>query len=345
TGPPVGPATRRPWAGGLVAIALVLAVAGAAALAPDGGPPIGRLSVAAVQGGGRRGVSKAQVRPAAVFAAQIDATHRMTRRHGGRAPALVLWPEDVVSVDGRLAGTPEAAMLSSLARRLRTTVVAGVTVTVPDLRFLNEAVAWGPAGHVAGAYEKVHRVPFGEYIPDRPFFAHFANLSAVPRDAVPGHGSGLLPTPAAPLGVMVSYEVFFAGRGRSAVRAGAHLLVVPTNTSSYTTSQVPSQEVAADRVQAVEEGRDLVQAAPTGYSTVVRSDGTVAHRSGLGDRQVLLATVALRAGPTPYERWGDPPVLALCVLLLASGILGARAARGRAHGRRPNRGRGRAQRS
>ena len=90
-------------------------------------------------------------------------------------------------------------------------------------------------------------MPFGEYVPLRGFFSHLADLSAGPADAVPGTGTGLLPTPVAPLGAMVSYEVFYADRGRSAVRDGAQLLIVPTNTSSYATSQVPTQEIAASR--------------------------------------------------------------------------------------------------
>ena len=106
-------------------------------------------------------------------------------------------------------------------------------------------MAWGPDGHIVGVFEKVHRVPFGEYVPDRSFFAHFADLSGVPPDAVPGHGTGLMRTPAGPLGVLVSFEVFYAGRSHASVRAGAELLAVPTNTSSYSTSQVPTQEVAA----------------------------------------------------------------------------------------------------
>jgi apolipoprotein N-acyltransferase len=168
-------------------------------------------------------------------------------------------------------------------------------------------------------FEKVHRVPFGEYVPDRSLFAHFASLSGVPLDAVPGHGSGLMRTPAGPLGLLVSFEVFYAGRSQASVRAGAELLVVPTNTSSYSTSQVPAQEVAADVVQAVETGRDLVQAAPTGFSSVVTQRGVVVSRSTLGRRQVLTATVALRRGMTPYDHWGDLPVLVLSALFLGLG--------------------------
>ena len=170
-----------------------------------------------------------------------------------------------------------------------------------------------------GTFEKVHRVPFGEYVPDRSFFAHLADLSGVPADAVPGHGTGLLRTPAGPLGLMVSFEVFYAGRSHESVRAGAELLAVPTNTSSYATSQVPGQEVAAAVVQAVETGRDLLLAAPTGYSAVVTQRGVVVERSTLSARQVLRATVALRRGLTPYDHGGDLPVLVLSAVALAVG--------------------------
>jgi apolipoprotein N-acyltransferase len=123
------------------------------------------------------------------------------------------------------------------------------------------------------------------------------------------------------LGTLVSFEVFYANRSRTSVRAGAELLIVPTNTSSYATSQVPAQEVAADAVQAVETGRDLVQAAPTGYSAVIDRSGDVLQRSVLGRPQVLRATVALRRGYTPYDHWGDLPILVAAAGALAAGWL------------------------
>ena len=110
-------------------------------------------------------------------------------------------------------------------------------------------MAWGPRGHIVGVFEKVHRVPFGEYVPFRSFVSHIADLSGVPLDAIPGQGTGLMRTPAGPLGLLVSFEIFYAGRSHQSVRAGAQLLAVPTNTSSYSTSQVPAQEMAAAIVQ------------------------------------------------------------------------------------------------
>jgi len=103
--------------------------------------------------------------------------------------------------------------------------------------------------------------------------------------------------------------VFYADRGRSSVRAGAQVLIVPTNTSSYSTAQVPTQEIAASEVQAVQQGRDLLQAAPTGYSAWITHRGVLLERSVLGSRQVVPATLDLRDGWTVYVHWGDTPVL------------------------------------
>ena len=308
-----GPSVIGPTviAAGIVALAVVGAVA------PDGGAPIRTTRVALVQGGGQRGLSKQEVAPSSVFASQLAATVAVATAHP--APNLVLWPEDVVALGRPLAGSPQAALLSRVARRLHATLVAGVTEPASPTSFRNEVVAWGPSGHIVGVFEKVHRVPFGEYVPLRNLFSHFANLSGVPVDAVPGHGTGLMRTPAGPLGLLVSFEIFYAGRSHESVRAGAQLLAVPTNTSSYSTSQVPTQELAAAIVQAVETGRDLAQAAPTGFSAVVTQRGVVVQRSALGQRQVLFATVALRRGFTPYDHWGDLPVLLLAALAVLAG--------------------------
>jgi apolipoprotein N-acyltransferase len=308
-------------------VALVAAFDAAGRLAPDGGPKLGSIRVAAVQGGGPRGFRQNPTSARLVYERQVLPTLRL------RPPLdVVLWPEDVVALDGPLRGSLVAEQLGSLARWLRATLVAGVTEPVGATRFRNEAVAFGPSGRIVASYEKVHRVPFGEYVPGRALLAHLFNLSAVPRDAIPGRGPGILRTPAGPLGVMISYEVFFAGRGLAAVHAGGEVLVVPTNDASYASDQAPSQEVAADRLRAVEDGRALVQAAPTGYSTVVNRHGRVLHRTRLSAQAVILATVPLYGGATPYSAGpGDWPVRAgAAAALLGGWWLAARDRRSRA---------------
>ena len=183
-------------------------------------------------------------------------------------------------------------------------------------------MAWGPGGRIVGVFEKVHRVPFGEYVPFRSLFSHFADLSGVPVDAIPGHGTGFMRTPAAPLGLLVSFEIFYAGpepavgAGRRPTVGRAHQHVLLQHVAG------PGTGGGRGHRPGVETGRDLVQAAPTGFSAVVNQRGVVLQRSALGRRQVLFATVALRRGLTPYDHWGDLPVLVLAGWLSSAGGAG-----------------------
>ena len=303
----------RAAVGAAAVLAGVMAVVACGVVAPSGSEA-GTVRVAAVQGGGVRGLRAVDSNPAGVFEAHLAASRSIA------APVdLVLWPEDVVDIDGPLSGSPEESAMAGEARRLGATLVAGVVEDVDGDHFRNAAVAWGPDGARAGRYDKVHRVPFGEYIPARDLMDSLADLSAVPRDAIAGTGSGLLDTPAGRFGVTISYEVFFAARARAAVRAGGRVLLVPTNASSYRRSQVPGQEVAVARLRAIETGRWVVQAAPTGYSAVIDHAGRVLSRSSLGRRQVLSRTVQVRTGSTLATRLGDGPAVAAALLVVAAG--------------------------
>ena len=314
-------ATRRA-AHGAALIGAVALVAVVGAWAPSGGSALGTRSVAAVQGGGRRGTSAEQVDPIAVTQAHLATTATVPR-----GTAITLLPEDVIGLDGPLEGSWQLDALKAQARRIGGTLIAGVTTPATSTSFNNFAVAFGPTGQIIGRVEKVHRVPFGEYIPARSLFSHLANVSGVPRDAVPGTGHEVLATPAGRIGVLISFEVFFSSRSLDAVRHGAQVLVVPTNTTSYPTAQMPAQELAAARLQAVGTGRDLLQASPTGYSALINNRGDVVTKTPLSRRMVLLGTATLRRGMTPFDRWGDWPVLLLGLLGVAMGQLRARQGR------------------
>jgi apolipoprotein N-acyltransferase len=346
-GGPLAPAAR--WGGGLALLALATAAAvallhgsrrqaraagaavlvavlgaGAGAIAPDGGPDRGRLDVALVQGGGRRGYRAADSDPALVEEAHFAATEEGVDGDFD----VVLWPEDVIDVEEGITTSPEGDDLALLADALDTTLVVGVTEGEGTDGFRNAAVAWGPDGRLVDRYEKVRRVPFGEYIPFRGIVEDVGDVSDVPRDAIKGDGPGVLDTPAGRLGVLISYEVFFNDRGRAAVRTGAEVLLVPTNAASFSTSQVPEQELAAARLRARETGRWLAQAGPTGYTAVVDPNGRVLQRTALGKRGVLTAALEVRTGRTLFVRWGDVPAIVLAAVLLLAGLaIQARTAR------------------
>ena len=142
-------------------------------------------------------------------------------QHVPTGTRLTVLPEDVVGLPGPLRGSWQLVALRAQARRISTTLLAGVTSPVGSTRFANTVVALGPTGRIIGSVTKVHRVPFGEYVPARSLVSRVADLSAVPRDATVGTRPEVLLTPAGHLGVLISFETFFSSLGATLVAHGA----------------------------------------------------------------------------------------------------------------------------
>ena len=161
-------------------------------------------------------------------------------------------------------------------------------------------------------------VPFGEFVPLRSLIERFSD-ELPGRDVRRGTSEAVLDTAVGPLGVSISWEVFFDHRARDAIGNGGQVLLNPTNGSSYWLTIVQSQQVASSRLRALETDRWVLQAAPTGFSAIVEPDGTVRERTGVSEQRVLYSTIELRTGRTLAVAWGGWPVLlwALAILLLA----------------------------
>ena len=102
--------------------------------------------------------------------------------------------------------------------------------------------------------------------------------------------------------------MFFGGRAREGVKAGGELIINPTNGASYTGTILQTQQVASSRLRAIETGRWVVQAAPTGFSEFVTPDGDVIDRTAVSEQAVIRHVVELRTGRTWYVTLGDAPV-------------------------------------
>lgn len=299
-------------AGLAVAVAVVLALA---AVAPAGEPTGRRIDVALVQGGGPQGTRAIDTEPGIVLERHLAASDALDPDAG---PDLIVWPEDVVDVV-TLDGGPEEANLEALARRNRATFVAGVVEDDGTDRFRNWAIAYGPDGAEVDRYEKVERVPFGEWVPFRGLLEQVAGTALPSRDARVGQTPAVVRTPAGVLGVSISWEIFFGERARDAIGSGGEVLLNPTNGASYEGTQVQTQQVASSRMRAIETGRWVLQVAPTGFSAVIAPDGDVLQRTGVSERAILYDTVGLRRGETWYVRLGDLPALLYALACAGAG--------------------------
>jgi apolipoprotein N-acyltransferase len=303
-------ALARRWRLAAAPVALLVVVVGAGIVAPRG-HDIAPVRIAAVQGGGPQGTRFNEDDSAEVFRRHLDASASI------QGPVdVVLWPEDVVNIEGPVTNSDEGAQLSALARQLHATVLVGVVEGDGD-RFHNAQVAIDPNGDFIDRYEKVRRVPFGEFVPLRGLLEPIAGGQLIQRDALDGNDPAVLHTPAGRFGVAISWEVFFADRARAAIRDGGEVLLNPTNGASFHGSIIQSQQLASSRLRAIETGRWVVQAAPTGFSAVITPSGRIVERTGISEQRVLEATVQRRAGLTIATRVGDWPAFVLALLLVA----------------------------
>ncbi len=317
--------------------AAVLVAAGLAGSAAPGTETVGvdgavdpdaRMTVAAVQGGGPQNTRADLCEQRNVFERHMEASRSQVQ-----TPVdLVLWPEDVVhprpDAEAERRACPEPlltqsearARLSELARDLDTVLVAGFFERTADGEAnRNYTAAYNAAGTPVDTYDKVRLVPFGEYVPLRSTAERFSDeLPARDVRAGPPDDPAALQTPLGPLGVVISWEVFFEHRARSAIGDGdGRLLLNPTNGSSYWLTIVQSQQIASSRLRALETGRWVVQAAPTGFSAVINPAGEVIERTGTSEARVIQTTVELRRGDTLAVRLGAWPVAVAAALMLS----------------------------
>jgi apolipoprotein N-acyltransferase len=306
--------TRSLYSVGLIGTAVLLPFVGIIGLSrsyqedPYELNPRGTPHVMVIQGGGPRGLLASPNNARNTYLAHLEATK--TRPTTGNAPDLILWPENTVDAL-TFATSPEFEELRTLTG---TYLSVGITEDGGQKEFLNAQVMIDPEGNLVDRYDKVRRVPFGEFFPFRKQIEGWGLADLPNRDAKPGTSSGTLKTKQITYGVLISYEGFFDDRSRGAVRDGAEIILIPTNASSYKTTQLPSQQVAAAQLRALETHRDVVQAGPTGYSAHVTANGLIRYRGGLGNREVFDSPVTPRTVITPYVRYNDVPALALAAL-------------------------------
>lgn len=308
-------ATQRAVRPAVLLLGLVAGIVAVGALAPSG-HAAGTAAVALVQGGGPQGTRKEDTGVVEPFERHVIATA------GVRSPVdLVVWPEDVIDTGGEFLAHPWSQVVGNLARALDAPMVVGVVEDAGPDRFDNSALLLDGEGRYVDRYDKVHRVPFGEYVPFRSLLERVAGDALPSRDARIGtHPNHLdVPGPVGRVVTPVSWEIFFADRTREGVEEGARLVLNPTNGSSFTGTIVQSQQVASSQMRAIESGRWVLQVAPTGFSAVIDDEGRVRARSSISERSVLQQQVELREGLTWYTRWGNGPGLALAALCIAGG--------------------------
>ncbi len=193
-----------------------------------------------------------------------------------REPDLIIWPE--TAVPGFLDEPDIRQRLATLARLVEIPLLVGVPAVDQTGKFFNRALLIDSQGKIEEHYDKLHLVPFGEYLPLKPWLGWLRQLVLL-GDFSPGsrptifHPSPFTLHPTPPFSVLICFEDLFPEIPRRFVREGARWLIVITNDAWFEKSAASLQHLQASVFRAVESRVWVVRAANTGWSGFVAPSG------------------------------------------------------------------------
>ncbi len=241
-------------------------------------------------------------------------------------PALLIWPEMPASFYFYDDGFTRPYM-EGIARQTNSFFLTGMVAFVPGsdrTQPLNSNVLLDPAGRLLAQYDKIHLVPFGEYIPWKRFLGFAETLTAEAGDFVPGTRFVVAELPGGRVSSIICYEAIFPQLSRRFVQEGAEVLVNISNDGWFGSSGARYQHLLMARMRAVENARYLLRATNTGITVVVRPDGQIAGEIPPDRPGVLQARWGFQTRRTFYARYGDwfayvSSLIAVAALLAARG--------------------------
>jgi apolipoprotein N-acyltransferase len=315
--------TRRPWVAPVMALMVLLGMGifGAVRLALRPTTTVANVKLRIMQPNLQQDVRFNYSAKAEVMQKYLALSDRASgpQSTGVRDASILIWPESAFP----FFLTREADAMAQIADLLsKGTVLITGSVRAPDLppgvrvtRAYNSIYTIDREGSIVSVYDKLHLVPFGEYLPFQDWMEKLglAQLTKVQGGFISGTERRALEIPGAPRALpLICYEAIFPGEiAARADRPG--WMVNLTNDGWFGISTGPYQHLQQARLRAIEQGLPLVRAANTGISAVIDPLGRIVARLGLGFEGVLDSPMPAALPPTIYARLRDLPA-ALIVL-------------------------------
>jgi apolipoprotein N-acyltransferase len=257
----------------------------------------------------------------------LNAQAANSTQHVDRHYDPIVWPESPAPFftnDPRFRDP-----VSELAKQTGDWVIAGSIGINPSMhngsggsQIFNSAALVSPQGEWTARYDKVHLVPFGEYLPFPKLFAFAGGLTKEVGEFQRGTSHEPLAAGNERLGTFICYESIFPNEVRQFVVQGADVLVNISNDGWYGDSGAWSQHLQQTRMRAIENERWLLSATNTGLTAAIDPWGRITAEVPRKERTVLVAPYALISSTTFYTRHGD--WFAWLCAIISVGTIGAR---------------------
>jgi apolipoprotein N-acyltransferase len=241
-------------------------------------------------------------------------------------PDLIVWPESPAPFYASDPLFRDA--VSDVARRANAWVLAGNIGTrnagsaqSQATEIYNSASLVSPKGDWVSNYDKVHLVPFGEYVPFKQMFSFAGGLTKEVGDFSRGTTRAPLDAGGTKLGTFICYESIFPDEIRQFANNGAQVLVNISNDGWYGDSGAYAQHLKQSRMRAVENDRWLLLDTNTGLTAAIDPNGRIVASAPRKTRTVLQAPYALSSATTFYTRHGDWFAYLCAIISLAALLL------------------------
>ena len=238
----------------------------------------------------------------------MDIYERLSRDALSAHPALLVWPETAVPfVFG--SDVPNSNRLLQFQREAGTNLLFG-SILIKSIRpdrteFSNSAILLDKEGKKTYVYDKIHLVPFGEYVPLKRLLFFIDKIVVGIGDYLPGRQYIRAETEFGSFGTVICYEVIFPGLVRKFFTQGGDFIVTITNDAWFGRTAGPYQHFSMAVFRAVENRKPLVRAANTGISGFIDSSGRIIASSSLFSRQVLTESITTDRTLSFYTKYGD----------------------------------------
>ena len=238
-------------------------------------------------------------------------------------PGLIVWPETTV-MDYLDLGAGDDAKYAAFARDIATPLIFG-SIRVSGNAYFNSALVYDKQGRRLGVYDKIHLVPYGEYLPLRrvlPLLTRFVPI----EDFTAGRYHAVFSVPGergpVPFGILICFEDIFPELSAKLVNRGAAFLVNVTNDAWFGDSACPYQHMQASVFRAVENRVPVVRAANTGISCVIDAVGRVVARvEGPGRKATFVTGFAAArlwsGGRFSFYAWAGDFFVVVCMVMVA----------------------------
>lgn len=258
----------------------------------------------------------------------LNTYRNMTLESAKAEPDLIVWPEAAIPFFFLLE-QKETLWLKNLVREAKTPLLFGSPRQVSTDKgpvLFNSAYLAMPDGTVPGRYDKIHLVPFGEFVPFKKVLWFVDKMVEGIGNFKGGEEATVFKVNGVPFGVSICYEITFPNLVREPVSKGARFLVNITNDAWFGYSAASYQHIGMAALRAVENRVPIVRAANTGITGMIQPTGEIKNQTQLFVQNLVLTTIAARESrPTYYAKYGD--IFSYACLLLW-GILSLLARRG-----------------